>query len=538
MLPRTGRPGPDSARGPETAGKPRGRPGSGTSRTGRQGTAPPGPSRAAVGAAAGLRVWEHGGRRGHAPPAPGEPRGSRPGKSGPLHCPRRLRGPSGGVLAASRVRAPGPDSSRCPSPTLPAAAGLAQGSHTPGRRPVLKMNPLDGTAAPEMRPLWSARPLPPPFVDQKRPAQAPEASSPAFPVGVGSPGLRGPAEQSSGGSLPLPLPLLLPAGQAPCRAGAGTRQPAWKDTRSGKHALGVGEGGFPARISLGVEVHSCQELGPCDLCPLADGWPRSSTRGRTPAQPGHRFCFEAGGGTGICTCPLLLASGPVSCPSSEALRGSGAGPRGSRPLWRHSGRRRRQRGGVVAGWMAGGAPGAKPPPNATRPGDRGWGRVNCPCSHPGLSGPSARLECPGLLWAGGGRRRGWGPRDGRRESPATASARAADFGDGRLLSSPPSAELTFGVCLCPTPAARPPFAQFADRPAVRSFMRARAFPCRRLGRAPMQKIVWPRQSRRHLPWHHDCSLGVPPTLRDLSVPYSSTLSTLAPAAGPQTDPFC
>lgn len=373
------------------------------------------------------------------------------------------------------------------------------------------MNPLDGTAAPEMRPLWSARPLPPPFVDQKRPAQAPEASSPAFPVGVGSPGLRGPAEQSSGGSLPLPLPLLLPAGQAPCRAGAGTRQPAWKDTRSGKHALGVGEGGFPARISLGVEVHSCQELGPCDLCPLADGWPRSSTRGRTPAQPGHRFCFEAGGGTGICTCPLLLASGPVSCPSSEALRGSGAGPRGNRPLWRHSGRRRRQRGGVVAGWMAGGAPGAKPPPNATRPGDRGWGRVNCPCSHPGLSGPSARLECPGLLWAGGGRRRGWGPRDGRRESPATASARAADFGDGRLLSSPPSAELTFGVCLCPTPAARPPFAQFADRPAVRSFMRARAFPCHRFGRAPVRKIIWPRQSREHWPWHHDCSRGVLPT---------------------------
>lgn len=184
----TGRPGPDSARGPETAGKPPGRPGSGTSRRGRQGTAPPGPSRAAVRAAAGLRVGEHGGRRGHAPTAPGEPRGSRPGKSSPLHCPRRLRGPSGGVLAASRVRAPGPDSSRCPSPTLPAAEGLAQGSHTPGRRPVLKMNPLDGTAAPEMPPLWSARPLPPPFVDQKRPAQAPEASSPAFPVGVGSSG--------------------------------------------------------------------------------------------------------------------------------------------------------------------------------------------------------------------------------------------------------------------------------------------------------------------------------------------------------------
>lgn len=167
--------------------------------------------------------------------------------------------------------------------------------------------------------------------------------------------------------------------------------------------------------------------------------------------------------------------------------------------------------GGVAGWMAGGAPGAKPPPNATRPGDRGWGRVNCPCSHPGLSGPSARLECPGLLWAGGGRRRGWGPRDGRRESPATASARAADFGDGRLLSSPPSAELTFGVCLCPTPAARPPFAQFADRPAVRSFMRARAFPCHRFGRAPVRKIIWPRQSREHWPWHHDCSRGVLPT---------------------------
>lgn len=152
------------------------------------------------------------------------------------------------------------------------------------------------------------------------------------------------------------------------------------------------------RISLGVEVHSCQELGPCYLCPLADGWPRSSSRGRTPAQPGHRFCFEAGGDIEICTCPLLLASGPVSCPSSEALRGSGAGPRGSRPLWRHSGRRRRQRGGVLTGWMAGGAPGAKPPPTKRHPPGRpGVGAGDLPLLTSRALGPFRPPRVPGSV---------------------------------------------------------------------------------------------------------------------------------------------
>lgn len=54
--------------------------------------------------ALGLRVGEHGGRRGHAPTAAGEPRGSRRlGRSGPFRCPCRLRGHSGGVPAAARA---------------------------------------------------------------------------------------------------------------------------------------------------------------------------------------------------------------------------------------------------------------------------------------------------------------------------------------------------------------------------------------------------------------------------------------------------
>lgn len=77
------------------------------------------------------------------------------------------------------VRGAGPERSQRPRPTLPATTGL-QAQRAPqaqGPKAVLKMIPLGGTVAPEMRPPWRARPLPPPFVGQKRPSEAPEAVS-------------------------------------------------------------------------------------------------------------------------------------------------------------------------------------------------------------------------------------------------------------------------------------------------------------------------------------------------------------------------
>lgn len=181
-------------------------------------------------------------------------------------------------------------------------------------------------------------------------------------------------------------------------------------------------------------------------------------------------------------------------PSSGALRGSGAGPRGSRPLWRHPGR----------GGLEGAASGATPPPTPARPGEVGGGGLPLLPSR-GLGPfrpphhPARHLECPGLVV--GGRRSGWGPRDETRESPVAASARAADSGDGRLFSSPPlgGAHLRgVSVSYPRAPAPRPPSAKFAGRPTLRAHTRVRvrfllswAFPCHRLRRAPARKASGP-----------------------------------------------
>lgn len=167
--------------------------------------------------------------------------------------------------------------------------------------------------------------------------------------------------------------------------------------------------------------------------------------------------------------------------------------------------------------------------------------------------PARHLECPGLVvgrWGDGvpdgvhgtGEERApWRPPQGQQTS-ATAVCSAA----------PPWAELTFGVCLCPTPAprppARPPLSLQGDphcertracscvRVCVRVRASAGALTCKvssLLGLSlpppstcPRAKGIWPRRSRSPLPWHHDCSQVVPPSSSPLPA------SPLPPARRP------
>lgn len=127
--------------------------------------------------------WKMAAAEATPPAATGEPGAARRASQAPrtacvpLEATLELCGPQAGHGAGTER--PG-----CPRPTPPATTGLPWfAPHTQGPQAALKMIPLGGTVAPEMRPPWRAWPLPPPFVTQKRPREAPGAT-PASRVGL------------------------------------------------------------------------------------------------------------------------------------------------------------------------------------------------------------------------------------------------------------------------------------------------------------------------------------------------------------------
>ena len=129
-----------------------------------------------------LLVPQHGGCRGPAPrvgSAAGlAARGSSVGEPGPE--PHRVSLPH---LLWRRARRPGSaressEGSKASPPPV-TGTGLPHSIHRQGLEAVLKKLPLDGTVAPEMPSPLRARPLPPPFADQKRPREAREPSKPS-----------------------------------------------------------------------------------------------------------------------------------------------------------------------------------------------------------------------------------------------------------------------------------------------------------------------------------------------------------------------
>ena len=107
------------------------------------------------------------------PGAPGASRAQR--RPSRVACTARFASgehPGGGQAARPGTASP----LRGPRPSAPAPQALRP--HRRDREPQAELQkiPLDGTAAPQMPAAGTARPLPPPFVPEKRPSEAPEGA--------------------------------------------------------------------------------------------------------------------------------------------------------------------------------------------------------------------------------------------------------------------------------------------------------------------------------------------------------------------------
>ena len=107
------------------------------------------------------------------PGAPGTSRAQR--RPSRVACTARFASgehPGGGQAARPGTASP----LRGPRPSAPAPQALRP--HRRDREPQAELQkiPLDGTAAPQMPAAGTARPLPPPFVPEKRPSEAPEGA--------------------------------------------------------------------------------------------------------------------------------------------------------------------------------------------------------------------------------------------------------------------------------------------------------------------------------------------------------------------------
>lgn len=155
--------------------------------------------------------------------------------------------------------------------------------------------------------LWGARPLPPPFVNQKRSREPHEALQ----------------------AYPAPMPVL---------GYWGARIPAFgvlvaRKKGPGKATKASLASGIPLRISLGVRVPPTQGAG--TLSSLSSGARLSSgvflCRPQASPRPsntdtGH-MSSQLAPDTEICTCPLLLAPWPLFCSPQDP----GSGPRAQAP---------------------------------------------------------------------------------------------------------------------------------------------------------------------------------------------------------------
>lgn len=220
---------------------------------------PPGPQAPVGAGAAELRTWLPPRPRPSAQESLGAQLGERCCFQGP-------RVASSATVQLCRPPRPAPQCSVLPSPSPPARP-LASPSRSPGAgalccRTWSKRIPLDGTVAPRIPQSRGAWPLPPPFVDQKRPREAPEAFQ----------------------ADPAPLPVLGCWGARVSAFGVlvARRKGPGKATRA------ILASGIPLHISLGVRVRprpsppSPSQRGPCPLCPLAHGYPQGSS------SPTHR----------------------------------------------------------------------------------------------------------------------------------------------------------------------------------------------------------------------------------------------------------
>lgn len=228
--------------------------------------------------------WKMAAAEATPPAATGEPGAARRASQAPrtaclpLEGTLELCGPQAGHGAGTER--PG-----CPRPTPPATTGLPWfAPHTQGPQAALEMIPLGGTVAPEMRPPWRAWPLPPPFVTEKRPREAPGAT-PASRVGL--------APLGCWGSWCVCFGLLVGSPSVPKEDIPGTARPR------GSLSLSLLWGGR-------VEVPPPGEEGACIVRAPAHGYPWGSSG----AQP------QLSRGTDSGVWPCLPSPPGIPCLSS------------------------------------------------------------------------------------------------------------------------------------------------------------------------------------------------------------------------------